>query len=69
MRTVRELWDNFKHTNSHIVGEPEGEVREKGLEKIVEEITAKKFPNMEKESLIQIQEERQILYKINHIIQ
>ena len=31
MRTVlRDLWDNIKHTNIHIIGVPEGEDREKG---------------------------------------
>ena len=56
MKTVRELWDNFKHTNIYITGVPEGEVREKGPEKIFEDIVAKNFPNMTKESLTQILE-------------
>ena len=30
---LRELWDNVKHTNIHIIGVPEGEDREKGSEK------------------------------------
>ena len=34
---LRDLWDNIKHTNIHIIGVPEGEEREKGLEKIFEE--------------------------------
>ena len=29
----RELWDNVKCTNIHIIGEPEGEEREKGTKK------------------------------------
>ena len=32
--SLRELWDNIKHTNIHIIGMPEGEEREKGTEKI-----------------------------------
>ena len=32
-----------------IIGVPEGEERNKGLEKIIEEIVAKNFPNMGKE--------------------
>ena len=43
---IREHWDNGKHTNIHIIGVPEGEEREKGTEKIFEEITAENFPNM-----------------------
>ena len=53
--SLRELWDNFKCTNTCIIGMPEGEEREKGSKKISEEITAKNFPNMGKELLTQIQ--------------
>ena len=34
---LRDLWDNIKHTNIHIIGVPE-EDRQKGPEKIFEEI-------------------------------
>lgn len=56
--SLRELWDNIKCTNILIIGVPEGEEREKGTEKIFQEITAKNFPNMGKEPLTQIQEVR-----------
>ena len=52
--SLRELCDNVKHTNIHIIGVPEGEGREKGTEKIFEEIIAKNFSNMGKEPLTQI---------------
>ena len=42
--SLRDLWDNIKHTSIHIIGVPEGE--EKGSEKIFEEIIAKNFPNI-----------------------
>jgi len=32
--SLRELWDNIKQTDIHIVGVPEGEEKEKGPEKI-----------------------------------
>ena len=35
---LRDLWDNIKRTNIQIIGVPEGEEREKGPEKIFEEI-------------------------------
>ena len=54
--SLRELWDNVKCTNIHIIGVPEGEEREKETEKIFQEIIAENFPNMGKESLTQIQE-------------
>ena len=42
-----------------------GEEKKKGPEKIFEEIIAKNFPNMGKESLMQVQEAQQIPYKTN----
>ena len=54
--SLRELWDKVKCTNVHIIGVPEREEREKGTEKILEEIIAKNFPNMGKEPLTQTQE-------------
>ena len=54
--SLRELWDNVKHTIIHIIRVPEGEEREKGTEKIFKEIIVKSFPNMGKEPLTQIQE-------------
>ena len=63
--SLRELWDNIKCTNIHIIGVPEGEEREKGTEKVFQEIIAENFPNMGKESLTQIQEAQRVPYKIN----
>ena len=31
--SLRDLWDNVKRTNIHIIGVPEGEEREKGTKK------------------------------------
>ena len=42
---LRELWDNVKHTNIRIIGVPEGEEKEKGTEKIFQDITAENFPH------------------------
>ena len=36
--SLRDLWDNIKHMNICVIGVPEGEEREKGPEKIYEEI-------------------------------
>ena len=54
--SLREFWDNVKCTNIHIIGVLEGEEREKGTEKIFQEIIDENFPNMGKEPLTQIQE-------------
>ena len=63
--SLRELWDNVKHTNVRIIGVPEGEEREKETEKIFQELIAENFPNMGKEPLTQIQEAQRVSYKIN----
>ena len=51
----RDLWDNIKWANLCIIGIPEGEEKEKGIENIFEEIMAKNFPHL-KEIVIKIQE-------------
>ena len=62
--SLRELWNNVKGTNIHIIGVPEGEEREKGTEKIFQEIVAENFSNIGKEPLTQIQEAQRLPYKI-----
>ena len=44
--SLRDLWDNNKHTNILIIGVPEEEQKKKGYEKIFEEIIVEYFPNM-----------------------
>ena len=63
--SLRDLWDNIKHNNIHIIGVPEGEEREKGPEKIFEEIIVENFPNMGKEMATQVQEAQRVPYRIN----
>ena len=46
--SLRDFWDNIKCNNIRIIGVPEGEKREKGPEKIFEEIIVENVPNMEK---------------------
>ena len=55
----RDLWDNIKCTNIHILAVPEGEEREKGLEKIFNEIIAENFPSMGKEIVNQVHEHKE----------
>ena len=63
--TLREHWDNIKHTNIRIIGVPEGEEREKGRKKIFEEIIVKNFPNMGKEIATQVQVAQRAPGRIN----
>ena len=48
--SLRDLWDHIKCINIQIIGVPEGEEKQKGYEKIFEEIIVENFPNKEKES-------------------
>ena len=63
--SLRDLWDNIKCTNIHIIGVPEGEEREKGPEKIFEEIIVENFPNMGREIATQVQEAQRVPGTIN----
>ena len=51
---IRDLWDNIQQINLCIIGIPEGEEKEKGIENIFEEIMAENFPNL-KETDIKIE--------------
>ena len=62
--SLRDPWGNIKCNNIRIIGVPEGEEREKGPEKIFEEIIVKNFPNMGKEIATQVQEVQRVPYRI-----
>ena len=62
--SLRDLWDN-KCNNIRIIGVQEGEEREKGPEKIFEEIIVKNFPNMGKEVATQVQEAQRVRFRVN----
>ena len=42
-KNLCELWDNIHNNNLHIIGVPEGEEREKGIEIVLKEIIPDKF--------------------------
>ena len=50
--TIRDLWDNIKCANLHIMGILEGEEREKRIENIFKEIMTENFPNLKKDTNI-----------------
>ena len=62
--SLRDLWDNIKCINFHMIGVPEGEEREKGPETIFEEIIVENFPNVGKEIATQVQEAQRVPYRI-----
>ena len=63
--SLRDLWDNIKCINSRPIGVPEEEEKNKGSEKIFEEIRVENFPNMGKEIVNQVQEAQRVPYRIN----
>ena len=61
---LRDLWDNVKSPNIQIIGVPE-EDKNKGHEKILEEIIVENFPKIGKEIVIQVQETQRVPNRIN----
>ena len=63
--SLRDLWDNIKHTNTWMIGVPEEEEKKKGTEKIFEEIIVENIPNMGKEIANQVYEAQSVPSRIN----
>ena len=42
--SVRSLWDNFRCSNIHIIGVPEGTEKEKEIGNLFEKIMKENFP-------------------------
>ena len=63
--SLRDLWDNIKPNSILIIGVSEGEEREKGPEKIFEEIIVRNFLNMGKEMATHVQKVQRVPYMIN----
>ena len=61
---LRDLWDNVKCHNIQIIGIPE-EDKNKGHEKILEEIIIQNFCKMGKEIVTQVQEIERVPNRIN----
>ena len=40
------FWDNFKHSNLHFIGVPEGKEEEQEIENLFEKIMKENFPNL-----------------------
>ena len=63
--SLRDIWENIKCTNFQIIGVPKEEEKNKGTEKIFEEIIVENFPNMGKERVNQVQQAQRVPYRIN----
>ena len=56
MKTLREMQDHMKRNNILIIGIPEGEEEEQGIENLFEKVMMANFPNLKREKVTQIQE-------------
>ena len=52
---LREMQDNMKCNNIHIIGIAEGEQEEQGIENLFEKVMMENFPTLMREKLTQIQ--------------
>ena len=59
------MWDNLKCTNLHVIGITERGEREKESENVFEKIMAENFPNLKKETDIQVHEVQRVQNEIN----
>ena len=62
---IRERQDNMKRNNIRIIGIPEGEEEEQGIEKLFEKVMMENFPNLVREKLTQIQETQRVPNQMN----
>ena len=62
---LREINDSLRRKNLHLIGVPEGAKRDRGPQSVLEQITTENFPNLGRETGIQIQETQRYLPKIN----
>ena len=61
---LREMQDNMKRNNIHIIGISERE-EEDGIEDLFEKVMMENFPNLMREKVIQIQETQSVPIKRN----
>ena len=59
------MQNNMKHNNIRIIGIPEGEEEEQGIENLFEKVTMENFLDLMREKVIQIQETQRVPIKRN----
>ena len=62
---LREMQDNMKCNNIRIIGIPEGEEEEQGIENLFEKVMMENFPNLMREKVTQIRETQRVPSKRN----
>ena len=59
------MQDNMKRNNIHVIGIPEAEEEEQGIENLFEKVMMENFPNLMREKVTQIQESQRVPIKRN----
>ena len=59
------MQDNMKRNNIHIIGIPEGEEEEQGIENLFQKVMMENFPSLRREKVTQIQETPTVTNKRN----
>ena len=59
------MQDEMKHNNIRIIGIPEGEEDDQGIENLFEKVMMQNFPNWMREKVTQIQESQRVPIKRN----
>ena len=59
------MQDNVKCNNIRIIGIPEGEKGEQGMENLFEKVIMENYPNLRREKVTQIQETQRVPSKRN----
>ena len=62
---IREISDSLKRNNIRIIGTPEDEEREKGVEGLCDQIIVENFPNLGKDTDMKIQEVQRTPIRFN----
>ena len=63
---LRNLWDNFKHSNIRIIGVPGEKEQEQEIENLFEQIMKENFPSLAKEMDFQeVQEAQRVPKKLD----
>ena len=62
---IKSLWDNFKRSNIHITGVPEGEEKKQEIRNLFEKIMKENCPHLVKEIDVQVQEAQRVPNKMD----
>ena len=63
---LRNIWNNFEHSNIQVIGVPEGEELQEEMKNLFEQIIKENFPNLAKEIDFQeVQEAQRVPKKLD----